>query len=133
MDFYHVNYLVLHVKILILAIIGRYGRKSSHIPNSIKSIRILSLHPALRLACFNFKCFPNLCVLTIVMKTKTFTVLANRRAFMSKNAKKNLKDNEKTIASAGNYVDFPRNLFCFRPKFCLRNDTELGNESIAGN
>ena len=51
-------------------------------------------------------------VLTIVMKTKTFTVLVNQRAFLSKYAEKNLKTNSERMASAANYVGFS-------PKFIL--------------
>ena len=51
-------------------------------------------------------------VLTIVMKTKTFTVLTNQRALLvSRNAEKNLETIAKTTAPATNYVEFS-------PKFC---------------
>ena len=47
-------------------------------------------------------------MLTILMKTKTFTVLANQRAFfVSRNTITNLK----TIASGTNYVKLPQIFF----------------------
>ena len=46
-------------------------------------------------------------MLHIVMKTKTFTLLANGRALLvSRNAEKNIKTIAKTIASPANYVEF---------------------------
>ena len=57
-------------------------------------------------------------VLTIVMKTKTSTVVANKRPLLvSKNAEKNLKTNS------------VNNLFRFHRNFSLRKGAELGNDS----
>ena len=69
-------------------------------------------------------------MLTIIMNSKTVTVLANRRALLvSRNAGKNLKAIAKTILFATNYVEFSSKFVCFRRNFSLRNGTVLGSKS----
>ena len=65
--------------------------------------------------------------LTIIMKTKTFTVLVNQRLCLCHRMRKR---NQKTIAKTKvDKGDIPKNLFCFHFNFCLRNGTELGIDS----
>ena len=70
-------------------------------------------------------------VLTFVIKTKTFTVLANQITLLVlRNVEKNLKNNsENNSVRKFNKSDFPKNLFCFHRNFCLRSGTELGSDS----
>ena len=64
------------------------------------------------------------------MKTKTVTVLANQKVLLvSRNAEKNLRTMAKVIAPAMYLGGFSQNLFWFHHNFCLRNDTELSNDS----
>ena len=59
--------------------------------------------------------------LTIVMKTKSFTVLANQRAFtFSRNSERNLKNNSGNNSVHNLIRGIPQNLFCFHRNFCLR-------------
>ena len=68
-------------------------------------------------------------VLTIVMKTKAFTVLANHTILLvSRNAEKTLKNNSKKIVSATNCMEFSPKFGCFHLKFCLRNGKEFGKD-----
>ena len=75
--------------------------------------------------------FQLLGMLTIVMKTKTFTVLANQRALLlSRNEKESKKQIEKKKQKHPlfNEGHISQNLFCFHHNFCLRNGTELDND-----
>ena len=68
--------------------------------------------------------------MTVAMKTKIFTVLTNRIGLLvSRNAERNLKTNSEKIASAANCVGFSPKFVFFRGNFCLRNGTELVNDS----
>ena len=84
--------------------------------------------------CYNMSLnflFEDLCVPTVVMRTKvfTFTVIANHKALhVSRNAEKNVETVAKTIASATNNVKLSPIFICFHRNFCLKNGTELDND-----
>ena len=70
-----------------------------------------------------------LSVLTVITKTKKFTVLANQRAlYVSRNAEKNLQNNSEnnTVRNFILLADdfFFKILFWFNRNFCLTNSTE---------
>ena len=67
---------------------------------------------------------------TIVTTTKTFTVLANRRALLvSRNVGKNRKNNSENLSDRGQLCGIFSGICYFHHNFCLRNGTELGSDS----